>query len=307
MMSDTVLGIISLVWLISIIWLVLVILKPSKFLFFLKPEVKWRRLKTISCWCVAACLLGVIMVAIATREHTDTSPEAATSMTKEDTTKHQIYVFLKPQKKWYCSGEGYESKPDIGIESVDFLIGGQEEPEIEGIFYNKTANGEEAIWELEFYSCKTITQIEHIMLPAKSIVRFYTKCKHNPTMRGTKMAYALHKVNEPGNRVSGKQIDPWKNSTYELYEEVMYQLHGVWRDGNYEFAVNDTYFSGWEYTVEQAYIDGPWIYAWLKMKNGGTTAVRAWKIKDAGPVYNAMIFWNASKPEPLVQPCLRVR
>ena len=90
-------------------------------------------------------------------------------------------------------------------------------------------------------------------------------------------------------------------------EEVMYQLHGVWKDGNYEFAVNDPYFSGWEYTVEQAYIDGPWIYAWLKMKNGGTTAVRAWKIKDAGPVYNAMIFWNASKPEPLVQPCLRVR
>lgn len=90
-------------------------------------------------------------------------------------------------------------------------------------------------------------------------------------------------------------------------EEVMFQLHGMWKDGNYEFAVNDTYFSGWEYTVEQAYIDGPWIYAWLKMKNGGTTAVRAWKIKDAGQVYNAMIFWNASKPEPLVQPCLRVR
>lgn len=90
-------------------------------------------------------------------------------------------------------------------------------------------------------------------------------------------------------------------------EEVVELIHGRWSDRGYEFYIDHNYFNGWECTVEQAYIDGPFLYAWLKMKNGGMTAIRAWKIKDAGPVYNALDYWNASKSEDTAVTCLRTR
>ena len=80
-------------------------------------------------------------------------------------------------------------------------------------------------------------------------------------------------------------------------EDVMSELTGIWGTGNVDFIINETYFVDDWYTVEQAYIDGPFLYAWLNMKSGSKIALRAWKAKDAGPVYNVITFWNANKPE----------
>ncbi|CAK7038701.1 hypothetical protein [Phascolarctobacterium sp.] len=56
-----VLSIISIVMNIMFVWLVLVMIKPSKFFFFIKPESKWKRLKAIGVF-LAVYFIGLLLI-----------------------------------------------------------------------------------------------------------------------------------------------------------------------------------------------------------------------------------------------------
>lgn len=83
--------------------------------------------------------------------------------------------------------------------------------------------------------------------------------------------------------------------------EVMRKLYGTWNPNefNYNLVINVDYFDGEVYYLKQAYIDGPWLYAYIDVEGRGPVTIRAWRVKDAGTVYNALRFWDSRKAKPI--------
>lgn len=122
---EIMLGIVSIIICIAMIWLVLVMIKPSKFFFFVKPETKWKRLKAIGIYFVLILALGMVTL-LSTLD--DTVATADVSKTKiedsipEKTVNKRVVeeapkVKSKPQKDMLDPEKTYKLSDD---ECLDF-------------------------------------------------------------------------------------------------------------------------------------------------------------------------------------------
>lgn len=94
------------------------------------------------------------------------------------------------------------------------------------------------------------------------------------------------------NNVNWKFSDVTSSVTHSYSsEQVMSELYGKWKMNGTGMVmyITPTHYNGFPYSVQNAYItdDGIWLYAFLEMDNT-IMKVRAWRVKDAGSVFNAL-------------------
>lgn len=208
------------------IWFILVLIKPSKFLFFVKSEAKWKRLKGFGCY----ILLSIVIAAFSggsSKPATSTTepvkeekpPVVAEGVLAKDDPLRRL-ALLKPNKKWIINknNHSYDSLPDVGIDdNIYSYTDDYNCPRIEAVLYNNTDKEQEVLWQLRFYEKskdKQTDQYERIILPPKSIHRFETYCKYKATMEGVVVSCSARKIDDPPSGKFTKVLNPWLYGKY---------------------------------------------------------------------------------------------
>lgn len=205
------------------IWFILILIKPSKFLFFVKPEIKWKRLKAFGCYILLSIVLAAFMEPVSVDTTTASIKENKSieeTVTKDNPMKK--LTLLEPNKKWVISEDNhtYDSLDPIGTYDIYMVHDTKNNnPHVETVFYNNTDKEEEMIWGLKIHKNDEDNrpdQFERIILPAKSICRFDTHCKREVTTYYDRLSSSLRKI---GDTSFGKIITtyPYENKNFNPF------------------------------------------------------------------------------------------
>lgn len=208
------------------IWFILLLIKPSKFLFFVKPEAKWKRLKGFGCYILLSIVIAAFSGGSSKSATSTTEPVkeekpsvvAEGVLDKDDPIRR--LALLEPNKKWIINKDNhrYDSLPDVGVDDdIYSRIDSNHCPRIEAVLYNNTDKEQEVLWQLRFYEKskdKQTDQYERIILPPKSIHRFETYCKYKATMEGVVVSCSARKIDDPPSGKFTKVLNPWLHDKY---------------------------------------------------------------------------------------------
>lgn len=208
------------------IWFILVLIKPSKFLFFVKPEAKWKRLKGFGCYILLSIVIaafsgGSSKPATSTAEPVkeEKTPVVAEGVLAKDDPLRRL-ALLEPSGKWNINKDNhsYDSLPDVGIDGeILKYIDINHCPHIEAVLYNNTDKEQEVLWQLRFYERskdKQTDQYERVILPPKSRCEFETYCKYKATMEGVVVSCSARKIDDPPSDKFTEVLNPWKHENY---------------------------------------------------------------------------------------------